>query len=220
VNAAHFWHLLNLGAYRGQEEDLPQLVGKLKIRARRWDQRIQQIQQISVPCGEHCVLTGDDSDLGYGPCMGHTLRNNACLDCLGCSFHRFWSKLMLKPAFLLSISQVLWTKSTFSVGPILFFAAEIIVISLRFGTTGGAPNQAEEALLAVGCQLALDPVPAAFAGSTPWHVAKHVEWLRMNDLLQVEAALDEHKERPFVRCQRWIKVDKGGTCLLMMCLKN
>ena len=108
---------------------------------------------------------------------------------------------MLKPAFLLSISQVLWTKSTFSFGPILFFAAEIIVISLRFGTTGGAPNQAEEALLAVGCQLALDPVPAAFAGSTPWHVAKHVEWLRMNDLLQVEAALDEHKERPFVNAK-------------------
>ena len=68
VNAAHFWQLLNLGAYRGQEEDLPQLVGKLKIRARRWDQRTQQIQQISAPCGEHCVLTGDDSDLGYGSC--------------------------------------------------------------------------------------------------------------------------------------------------------
>ena len=53
----------------------------------------------------------------------------------------------------------------------------------------------EEALLAVGGQLALDPVPAAFAGSTPGHVAKHMEWLRMNHLLQVEAALDEHKER-------------------------
>ena len=60
---------------------------------------------------------------------------------------------------------------------------------------GGSKLKAEDALVAIGCQLAVDPVPSPFAGSKPLDVAKHVQWLRSRQLLQVEAALDGHKER-------------------------
>ena len=60
VNAPHFWRLLNQGFYQGQENDLSQLRGKLKVSARRLN------QSIDVNFEEHCVLIG-----AFGMWVGH-----------------------------------------------------------------------------------------------------------------------------------------------------
>ena len=60
VNAPHFWRLLNLGVYQGQENDLSKLCGKLKVRASRLN------QSIHVNFDEHCVLIG-----AFGIWVGH-----------------------------------------------------------------------------------------------------------------------------------------------------
>lgn len=60
VNAPHFWRLLNLGVYQGQENDLSKLCGKLKVRASRLN------QSIHVNFEEHCVLIG-----AFGIWVGH-----------------------------------------------------------------------------------------------------------------------------------------------------
>eukprot|EP00913_Durusdinium_trenchii_P032687 g30596.t1 len=58
-----------------------------------------------------------------------------------------------------------------------------------------------EALVAIGCYIAVDPVPAPFAGNKPLDVAKHLQVLRAKSVLKVENAEARHKD---ALCKRFL----------------
>ena len=71
------------------------------------------------------------------------------------------------------------------------------------------------ALLAIGCIQSVDAVPEPYAGSSPQHVARHVQLLQRQGRLQVQRASDADKDRSPVR--RLLAGDAGNRSLAGLC---